>query len=106
MTAALWQWDLGKITGVKNWVLLTLPTPFLKSWLHISLFVTGYEANEDKVYKEPLLTDPDEPPPAPVMLAEPAPAAPVSLDCSKLAYTEYSEPGQPPRTGSLFLFPI
>lgn len=37
------------------------------------------------------------------MLAEPAsvaPAAPVSLDCSKMAYTEYAEPGQLPRTGS------
>lgn len=66
-------------------------------------FVPGYEANEDKVHTEPLPTDPDEPPPAPVMLAEPAsvaPVAPVSLDCSKMAYTEYSEPGQLTRTGS------
>ncbi|KAM3604418.1 uncharacterized protein V6R79_010892 [Siganus canaliculatus] len=57
----------------------------------------GYEASEDKAYKEPLLTDPDEPPPVPVMLAEPAP---VTLECSEPAYTEYSEPGQPERTGS------
>lgn len=72
-------------------------------------FVPGYEANEDKVHTEPLPTDPDEPPPAPVMLAEPAsvasvapvaPVAPVSLDCSKMAYTEYAEPGQLTRTGS------
>ncbi|KAI3374173.1 hypothetical protein L3Q82_006041 [Scortum barcoo] len=50
----------------------------------------GYESSEDKAYKEPLLTDPDEPPPVPVMLAEPlAPMAPGSLDCSEPAYTEY-----------------
>eukprot|EP00064_Thunnus_orientalis_P016472 superscaffoldBa00003277_g16537 len=57
----------------------------------------GYEASEDKAYKEPLLTDPDEPPPVPVMLAEPAPVAPVTLECSEPAYTEYPETGQ---TGS------
>lgn len=37
------------------------------------------------------------------MLADPAPAAPVapvSLDCSKMAYTEYTEPSQLTRTGS------
>lgn len=40
------------------------------------------------------------------MLAEPAsvapvaPVAPVSLDCSKMAYTEYAESGQLTRTGS------
>lgn len=58
------------------------------------LIVAGYEASEDKVYKEPLLADPDEPPPAPVMLAEPAPAAPVAPvapECSEPAYTEYPE---------------
>ncbi|TMS09349.1 La-related protein 4B [Larimichthys crocea] len=61
----------------------------------------GYEASEDKAYKEPLLTDPDEPPPVPVMLAEPAPvASSVTLECSEPAYTEYPEPGQPGRTGS------
>ncbi|XP_076602023.1 la-related protein 4B isoform X2 [Chaetodon auriga] len=60
----------------------------------------GYEASEDKAYKEPLLTDPDEPPPVPVMLAEPAPVASVTLECSEPAYTEYPEPGQPGRTGS------
>ncbi|XP_065809640.1 la-related protein 4B-like isoform X1 [Labrus bergylta] len=61
----------------------------------------GYEASEDKAYKEPLLTDPDEPPPVSVMLAEPAPAAPVApvtLEGSEPSYTEYSEPGQPGRT--------
>lgn len=65
------------------------------------LIVTGYEASEDKAYKEPLLTDPDEPPPAPVMLAEPAPVASVTLECSEPSYTEYPEPGQPGRTGGL-----
>lgn len=65
------------------------------------LIVTGYEASEDKVYKEPLLTDPDEPPPAPVMLAEPAPVATVTLEGSEPAFTEYPEPGQPGRTGGL-----
>lgn len=66
-------------------------------------FVSGYEANEDKVHTEPLPADPDEPPPPPVMLADAVPAAPVapvSLDCSKMAYTEYTEPGQLTRTGS------
>lgn len=65
------------------------------------MIVTGYEASEDKAYKEPLLTDPDEPPPVPVMLAEPAPVASVTLECSEPAYTEYPEPGQPGRTGGL-----
>ncbi|XP_047445790.1 la-related protein 4B isoform X2 [Mugil cephalus] len=60
----------------------------------------GYEASEDKAYKEPLLTDPDEPPPVPVMLAEPAPVAPVALEGSEPAYTEYPETGQPGHTGS------
>ncbi|XP_068582299.1 la-related protein 4B-like [Cebidichthys violaceus] len=60
----------------------------------------GYEASEDKAFKEPLLADPDEPPPVPVMLAEPAPAAPAALESSEPAYTEYPEPGQPGRTGS------
>ncbi|XP_026169750.1 la-related protein 4B isoform X2 [Mastacembelus armatus] len=57
-----------------------------------------YESSEDKAYKEPLLTDLDEPPPVPVMLAEPAPVAPVApvtLECSEPPYTEYPEPGQP-----------
>ena len=65
------------------------------------LIVTGYEASEDKAYKEPLLTGPDEPPPVPVMLAEPAPTATVTLECAEPAYTEYSEPGQPGHTGGL-----
>lgn len=65
------------------------------------LTVAGYEASEDKAYKEPLLTDPDEPPPVPVMLAEPAPAAPITLECSEPAYTEYPEPGPPGQTGGL-----
>ncbi|XP_068197676.1 la-related protein 4B-like [Antennarius striatus] len=51
----------------------------------------GYEAGEDQV-----LTDPDEPPPAPVMLADSAPAAPITQECSEPGYPEYSEPG---RTG-------
>lgn len=50
--------------------------------------VSVYEAREDKAFKEPVLAEPDEPPPAPVMLAEPA-------------YAEYPEPGQPGRTGGL-----
>lgn len=62
------------------------------------MIVTGYEASEDKAYKEPLLTNPDEPPPVPVMLAEPAPVASVTLEP---AYTEYPEPGQPGQTGGL-----
>ncbi|XP_054599522.2 la-related protein 4B isoform X2 [Nothobranchius furzeri] len=53
----------------------------------------GFEASEDKAYKETLLTDPDEPPPEPVMLAEPASVASVTLECSDPAYTEYPEPG-------------
>ncbi|XP_040026828.2 la-related protein 4B isoform X1 [Gasterosteus aculeatus] len=60
----------------------------------------GYEASEDKAFKEPLLANPDEPPPAPVMLAEPAPAPPVTLECSEPVYSEYPEPGPPGRTGS------
>ncbi|XP_034411676.1 la-related protein 4B isoform X2 [Cyclopterus lumpus] len=60
----------------------------------------GYEASEDKAFKEPILAEPDEPPPAPVMLAEPAPVASVTLECAEPAYTEYPEPGQPGRTGS------
>ncbi|XP_041847618.1 la-related protein 4B isoform X2 [Melanotaenia boesemani] len=60
----------------------------------------GFEASEDKAHKEPLLTDLDEPPPVPVMLAEPAPVASVTLECSEPAYTEYPEPGQPGHTGS------
>ncbi|XP_062259537.1 la-related protein 4B isoform X1 [Platichthys flesus] len=58
----------------------------------------GYEGSEDKAYKEPLLTGPDEPPPVPVMLAEPAPAATVTLECAEPAYPEYPEPGQPGHT--------
>uniref|UniRef100_A0A668AUF6 La ribonucleoprotein 4B n=1 Tax=Myripristis murdjan TaxID=586833 RepID=A0A668AUF6_9TELE len=38
--------------------------------------------------------DPDEPPPVPVMLADPAPDASVTLECPEPAYTEYPEPGQ------------
>ncbi|XP_060939772.1 la-related protein 4B isoform X2 [Limanda limanda] len=57
-----------------------------------------YEGSEDKAYKEPLLAGPDEPPPVPVMLAEPAPPAPVTLECAEPAYTEYTEPGQPGHT--------
>ncbi|XP_038159153.1 la-related protein 4B isoform X1 [Cyprinodon tularosa] len=60
----------------------------------------GFEASEDRAYKEPQLTDPDEPPPAPVMLGEPAPVATITLEGSEPAYTEYPEPGQPGDTGS------
>lgn len=69
--------------------------------IHPLLIVTGCEASEDKVDKEPLLTDPDEPPSAPVMLAKPAPVASVTLECSEPAYTEYPEPGLPGHTGGL-----
>ncbi|XP_072297858.1 la-related protein 4B-like isoform X2 [Eucyclogobius newberryi] len=56
--------------------------------------VPGYEAIEEKAYKEPLVTEPDEPPPVAVMLADPAP-----VDSSE-PYTEFSDPGQtvPPVT--------
>ncbi|XP_028328218.1 la-related protein 4B isoform X2 [Gouania willdenowi] len=60
----------------------------------------GYEASEDKAYKEPLTTYSDEPAPVPVMLAEPAPVASDNLECSESAYTEYPESGQPGHTGS------
>ncbi|XP_061694916.1 la-related protein 4B [Syngnathoides biaculeatus] len=62
----------------------------------------GYEASqEDKPFKEPLLTDPDEPPPLPVMLAQsPASATPVELEHSEPAYPEFPEPGPPPPTVS------
>lgn len=67
-----------------------------------SLFLlSGYETSEDKVYKEPLLTDLDEPPPASVILADPAPMASITLECSEPTYTEYPEPGQPPCAGGL-----
>lgn len=54
----------------------------------------GYEATEEKAYKEPLVTEPDEPPPEPVMLADPAPVP------SSESYTEFTEPGQTAHTGS------
>ncbi|XP_061550837.1 la-related protein 4B isoform X1 [Phycodurus eques] len=62
----------------------------------------GYEASEeDKPFKEPLLTDPDEPPPVPVMLAQsPASAAPVTLEHSEPAYPEFPELGPPAPTVS------
>ncbi|KAM9460365.1 la-related protein 4B-like isoform 5-T5 [Salvelinus alpinus] len=51
----------------------------------------GYEASKGKVFEEPLLADPDEPPP--VMMAEPAPmAATVTLEGSDPA--AYPESGQ------------
>lgn len=69
---------------------------------HFSLWMAAaYEASDDKAYKEPLLTDPDEPPPVPVMLAEPAPVASVTLDCPEPAYTELPESGQPGQKGGL-----
>ncbi|KAM9789656.1 la-related protein 4B [Neosynchiropus ocellatus] len=71
-------------------------TAALQSWKDDAASL-GYEADEDKAYKEPLLTDPDEPPPAPVMLAEPAP---VTLECSDSTYTEFPESVQPGQTGS------
>eukprot|EP00066_Takifugu_rubripes_P026123 XP_011615389.1 PREDICTED: la-related protein 4B [Takifugu rubripes] len=60
----------------------------------------GYETSEEKVSKEPLLTDLDEPPPAPVTLAEPAPMASITLECSDPAYPEYPESGPPACAGS------
>lgn len=54
----------------------------------------GFEATDNKVYKEPLVTEPDEPPPVPVMLADPAP-----VPCSE-SYTEFPDPGQTVQTGS------
>uniref|UniRef100_A0A3B5Q3X7 La ribonucleoprotein 4B n=1 Tax=Xiphophorus maculatus TaxID=8083 RepID=A0A3B5Q3X7_XIPMA len=60
----------------------------------------GFEASEDKAYKEPELADPDEPPPEPVMLAEPAPVATVTLEGPEPAYPGYPDPGQPGHTGS------
>lgn len=66
---------------------------------HPLLIVTGYETSEDKVYKEPLLTDLDEPPPASVISADPAPMASITLECSQPTYTEYPEPGQPTCAG-------
>ncbi|XP_055084281.1 la-related protein 4B [Periophthalmus magnuspinnatus] len=57
----------------------------------------GYETIEEKAYKEPLVTEPDEPPPAPVMLEDPAS---VHSSSSSEAYTEFSDPGQTVHTGS------
>lgn len=55
------------------------------------LLCPGYEASKDKVFEEPLLADPDEPPP--VMMAEPAPmAATVTLEGADPAI--YPESGQ------------
>lgn len=54
----------------------------------------GYEATEEKAYKEPLVTEPDEPPPEPVMLADPAPVH------SPESYPEFTEPGQTVHTGT------
>ena len=44
--------------------------------------------------EEPLLAQPDEPPPVPVMLAEPAQMAAVTLEGSDPTYPEYPEAGQ------------
>lgn len=63
--------------------------------------VTGYGTSEEQVYEEPLLTDLDEPPPASVIVAEPAPMASITLECSQPAYTEYPELGQPTCAGGL-----
>nr|XP_020481044.1 la-related protein 4B isoform X3 [Monopterus albus] len=57
-----------------------------------------YEASDDKACRKPLLTNPDEPPPVPVMLAEPTTVASISVECSEPAYTVYPEPGQPLHT--------
>uniref|UniRef100_A0A8C6SYI0 La ribonucleoprotein 4B n=1 Tax=Neogobius melanostomus TaxID=47308 RepID=A0A8C6SYI0_9GOBI len=54
----------------------------------------GYEATEEKAYKEPLVTEPDEPPPVPVMLADPAPVL------ASESFTEFTEPGQTVHTGN------
>lgn len=69
---------------------------------HPLLIATGYETSEDKVYKEPLLTDLDEPPPPQsVVQADPAPMASITLECSEPAYTEYPESGQLTCAGGL-----
>ncbi|XP_035987144.1 la-related protein 4B isoform X1 [Fundulus heteroclitus] len=60
----------------------------------------GFEASEDRANKEPQLTDPDEPPPAPVMLAEPANVAAVAPEGREPVSTEPPEPGQPGHTGN------
>ncbi|XP_057713770.1 la-related protein 4B-like [Corythoichthys intestinalis] len=55
----------------------------------------GYEASEEDVaFKEPLITPPDEPPPAPLMSAQaPASAVPVTPERSEPAYPDFSEQG-------------
>nr|XP_057935603.1 la-related protein 4B isoform X1 [Doryrhamphus excisus] len=60
----------------------------------------GYEANEDEAFKEPLLNDPDDPPPTQVMLAQPPPSAPITLEHSEAPYPEFPESGQPAPTVS------
>ncbi|KAJ4921864.1 hypothetical protein JOQ06_024399, partial [Pogonophryne albipinna] len=57
----------------------------------------GYEASEEAL-KEPLLSDPDDPPPpVPVMLSEPSPVSPDGSETPQ-AFTEFPE--QQGRTGS------
>lgn len=85
------RWIKGSSRSLCLLVSLTLSPPS----------VTGYEAREDDVSKEPLLTDLDEPPPAPVAPADPAPMASITLECSDPAYTQYPgpEPGRPACAG-------
>ncbi|XP_061776718.1 la-related protein 4B-like isoform X1 [Nerophis ophidion] len=60
----------------------------------------GDEANVEKAFKDPLLTDPDEPPPAQVMLAQSPPAAAITLEHSETSYLEFPESGLPAPTVS------
>lgn len=77
------------------------PPPALQPWKPgCDSSQQGYEASEEQVSKEPLLTHLDEPPPAAVVVAEPAPMASITLECPQTTYTEYPEPGQPPSAGS------
>ena len=41
-----------------------------------------------------MLTEPDDPPPAPLMLADQNALAPLPLEAGPPAFTEYPEPGQ------------
>ncbi|CAL8321382.1 unnamed protein product, partial [Arctogadus glacialis] len=52
------------------------------------------EAGDHKALQEPVLTAPDDPPPAPLMLADQSPLAPLPLEAGPQAFPEYPEPGQ------------
>ncbi|XP_066579913.1 la-related protein 4B [Amia ocellicauda] len=59
----------------------------------------GYEANsnKDKQYQEPLLPDPDEPPPA--ALTEQADMIAVTLECADSVYPEFESMHEPSQAG-------